>query len=67
MVIAHQLESVNIRVFIDIPKDITIFQPRIDDAKPGKFGQLLRDSKERKYVWMRDVLPSYNLAVETLV
>ena len=39
----------------------------VDDAKPVDARQLLQDSKERKYVRMRDVLPPYNLTVETLM
>ena len=40
-VAAHQLESVYIRVYTDILKNVPVFQPRINDGKPVKAGQLL--------------------------
>jgi len=67
LVAAHQLESVGLRFHFDIPKNIPIFQPMVDDAKPMDAWQLLQDSKEGKHVRMRDVFPPYNLTVETLM
>jgi len=50
LMVAHQLESVDARVVTNILKNIPIFQPRVDDAKPAKAGRFLQDSKEGKNV-----------------
>ena len=62
--IAYQLQSVDVLIFTDIPKDVSILQPRVYDAK---WEQLLRNSEEGDDVWMRSVLPRYDLAIEQLI
>ena len=62
--IAYQLQSVDVLIFTDIPKDVSILQPRVYDAE---WEQLLRNSEEGYDVWMRSVLPRYDLAIEQLI
>ena len=49
---------------LDVFSDVSVRQPRADDAKRGNF---LRNSEEWYDVRMRNVLPSHNLRVEHLI
>ena len=63
MGIAYQFQSIGLRVFIKVLEDVSIFQPRINDAKWETY---LRNAENRYQILMRNILPLYNLAVEPL-
>ena len=54
MGIAYQFQSIGLPVFTKVLEDVSIFQPRINDAKWGNF---IRKAKDRYQILMRNILP----------
>ena len=61
--IAYQMKSVDPRIFLGVLDDVAVWQPRTDDTERE---QRLGYPEEGQYIWMRDTLPHYDLAVEPL-
>ena len=61
--ITYQLQSIDPLILPGILSNISIWQPRVDNAE----WELLRNSKEGLHIWVRDVLPPYDLVVEPLI
>ena len=65
IVIAYQLESIDLLILLGILEDVSVGQPRTDDAKREL--QRFRNPEDGQHVRMRNVLPPNDFTIKPLI